>query len=1010
MEFRLLGPVEVWSDGERVTLGGPKPRALLAVLLLAHGRVLSMDRLVDQVWSEDPPPTARALIQSYVSSLRRALGGQMLETRPPGYVLHLPPDSLDLARFEWLTGQGRKALAEDDPERAAGLLRTALNLWRGAPLGGIGEALRMDAHRLDELRLAALEDRAAADLALDRTAELLSELPTLLADAPLRERLRGHLITALYRVGRQADALATYHEGRRLLADELGVDPSPELRRLYESIIRADEPGTPPERPAPEAEPVPEPPAAAVPVPTPAQLPPSVSDFVGRDDALGTLVEGLTTAGRPVWLVSGTGGVGKSTLAVQAAHRAAEAYPDGQLYAHLRGAGGPQAGPGEVIGGFLRALGVPDGAVPDRLEDRVSQFRSLVSGRRMLLVLDDAGDEAQVRPLLPGTPTCAVLLTSRNRLAGLDAVARIELDVLSGPAAVDLLARIVGPERVAAEPDAAAAVVRMCGHLPLAVRVAGARLAIRRHWTPATLQTRLADERRRLDELRVGDLEVRATFALSFRALDDPARTAFARLGLLGLPDFPCWVLQALLGVPEEEAEEAGEGLVDAQLLEVLGCDAAGRPRYRMHDLLRVYAAEQADAAGPPAERAAALERVVNTWLWLLTRTEAARAAVTVPAPAAGAHALPPEPGAAVAAADAAAADPVAWFAVEEPALCATVDRAAGLDLDEAACALATALAGSAFAIGNRFRQWHRAHTTALAAARRAGNLAGQATLLAGLGRLRYEEDRYADAEGHFEQALPLFESAGDSRGVAEALAGLGAVNRERGRFEPALDQLTRALTGFRGLVDHAGIGYTARLAASVHLERGDHDAVPGLLGESLEAYRRIGSVRGEALALRTAGLARRAVGDHTTAADLCTRAAALCRSLGDVLMAAYADQAAAKARIRLGETDGLRAQLADALQVCRDHTDPFGEGLVLRTLGELSLTEGRLDDADCRLGAAVDIWEALGLPLFCARARRDLAAVREAAGDAPGATALRAAARQVFAAYGSREHRELSG
>ncbi|MBT2408440.1 MULTISPECIES: BTAD domain-containing putative transcriptional regulator [unclassified Streptomyces] len=1024
MEFRLLGPVEVVREGKSLALGGPKPRTLLAALMLARGRVVSVDRLVDQVWSEEPPSTARALVQTYVSSLRRALRvNGLLETRPPGYALHVPADRLDIALFEERAGQGRGALASGDPVRAAGLLREALSLWRGTALDGTGGALRGEAQHLAELRLTALEARTAADLALGRAGDLVGELSSLVAEAPLRERFRAQLISALYRTGRQSEALEVYHEGRRLLADELGVDPGPELRRLYELIVRG-EPDTADPRtvsPPPESAPagVPQPAPA---LPAPAQLPPAVRGFVGRDRELAALVGGLSAA-EPVWLVSGSGGVGKSALAVHAAHRLARAYPDGQMYVDLRGTLGPSVPPGEAIGGFLRALGTPDAAIPEGLEARTARLRSELGGRQMLLVLDDAVDEAQIRPLLPGNPDCGVVITSRNRLAGLVGPNRIELGVLSDSAAVELLARTAGTDRVAEEPGAAAEVVRLCGNLPLAVRIAGARLATRSHWGLAALVDRLADERRRLDELRAGDLEVRSCFHLSFRALDPEARTAFARLGLLGVPDFAGWVLALLLDVPERVAEEVCERLVDSQLLEPFGhyADATAHsalqhtgtgygtpvqpPRYRLHDLLRLYASEQAEGTQTMPERSAAMSRVLDGWLALVGRAAAAQPSGAVPPPTTRTV----FPIAFQQAAAAATANPLAWFAVEERALVAAVEQAAALGLDTAACQLATALAASAYAVGNRFEQWDRVHATALAAARQAGNHAAEAGVLTGLGQLRYEEDRYTDAERHFRHALPLLESAGDTRGVAAVLSGLGSVNRERARFAVARDQLTRALHTFKDLGDHAGIGHTARLAASVYLEEGAYPAAHGLLAESLAAYRRIGSVRGEALALRTRGLVYRAAGDYRTASDLCAEAGIMFRRLDDRLMAAYADQALVKARIRLGETRSAGGILAAALRECVDHRDPLGEGLVLRTLGELALAEGDFIAAERHLMAAFRIWEGLDLPLFCARARRDLADVHEATGDHAAAARCREQALLVFAEFGAREYAELS-
>ncbi|MFJ7206965.1 AfsR/SARP family transcriptional regulator [Streptomyces sp. NPDC098789] len=1036
MEFRVLGPVEVVREGRPLALGGRKPRTLLAALLLARGRVVSVDRLVEQVWGDDPPSTACTLVQAYVSSLRRALAVDgLLETHPPGYALRVPAEGLDLALFEDRAARGREALLAGDPERAAGLLRGALGLWRGSALDGTGPALRGEAQHLAGLRLTALEARTAADLALGRGAELVGELFSLIAEAPLRERFRAQLMSALHRSGRQADALTVYHEGRRLLAAERGVDPGPDLRRAYDAILRGEPDARhPPDGPARRSGPAPTRPTVPdEPVPPPAQLPAAVRGFVGREREVGALVEGLG-ADDPVWLVSGSGGVGKSALALHAAHRSARAYPDGQLYVDLRGTLGPSVPPGEVIGGFLRALGTPDAAVPDGLDARTALLRTALDGKRLLLVLDDALDESQIGPLLPGNPDCGVVITSRNRLAGLAGPRRIELGVLSDATAVELLAGTAGPDRIAAEPDAAAEVVRLCGNLPLAVRIAGARLATRKHWGVATLVERLADERRRLDELRAGDLEVRSCFHLSFRTLDQRARTAFARLGLIGVPEFAGWVLALLLDVSEREAETVCERLVDARLLEPLAPDAgaaahhppgpahhppaplpsspgtgsaavAPPPRYRLHDLLRLYAREQAEATLTEPERAAAVARLLDGWFALVSC-----AADAQPSGAVLPHAARPRfPLALRQATAVASADPLGWFRAEETALVAAVERAAALGLDEAACRLATALSASAFAVGNRFDAWDRVHATALAAARAAGNSGAEAAVLTGLGQLRYEEDRYTDAERYFHQALPLLESAADARGVAAALSGLGSVNRERGRFAAAREQLTRALRTFTALADHAGIGHTARLAASVHLEEGAYPAAHELLAASLVAYRRIGSVRGEALALRTQGLVHRAAGDYRAAADLCAEAGDMFRLLGDRLMVAYADQALVKARIRLAETRGAADVLAAALRVCVDHRDPLGEGLVLRTTGELALLEGDFAAAEEHLVAAMRIWEGLDLPLFRARAQRDLADVHEATGHHAAAARTRAQALLVFAEFGAREYAELS-
>lgn len=1010
-DYRLLGPVEVWRAGRRLDVGGPKPRALLAALLLEPGRVVSVDALIDAIWGESPPDTARSLIQSYVSALRRALSADAIETRPPGYLIHADATLVDRTAFDRLTAQGRQAAAEGDHPAAARLLADALALWRGPALGGIGETLRAIADQLDEARQAAVEERIAAELALTgRETELAAELTALVATHPTRERLRGQLMLVLYRLGRQADALAVYEEGRGALADELGIDPGPDLRKMYEAILRADE-GLLPAAPH-----VPGPAAKETAVPVAALLPPTIGDFTGRDTQLAGVRAALSGPrdAMPVVVVSGPGGIGKSTLGVRAAHQVADAYPDGQLYAELRGATDPVA-PGEVLGRLLYALGADP---PDGDAERRDLFRSLVAGRRILLVLDDAGSESQVRPLLPGSATCGVLITGRARLGALPCTHRADLDVLDTEPGARFLGRVAGERFLRDEPDAVRRIVELCGGLPLAIRIAGARLATRRHWTARMLADRLADEHHRLDELAVGDLEVRAGLGLSYRALDAPARTALRRLGLLAAPDVAAWVVTALLDVPEAEAERVVEQLIDAQLLHCTGVDRAGQPRYRPHDLVRVYAAERADAEDPPAERAAAVGRALGAWLWLT-----GRAASATPSGAVELHRGLLDsggPGGSVAgdlrqlvrpvgpeATQRALADPAAWFEAEADAIAAAVERAAALDLHTLACEAAAALCSSAYTVGNRFEAWWRTHDAALAAARRAEDSAGEALLLIGLGQLRYEQDRFPESQGYFQQAAKLCAELGDVRGRAAAFAGLGSALREEGRLRAAQETLVRAVEGFRRLHDDPGLGLSCRYAGSVQLELGDFEAARAFLGESLRAYRRLGSRRGESLTLRSLGLVHRALGEYAAAEELSGRAVDLLSTLGDPLMLAYAMQARAKSRIRLGRSAEAAAEIRGVLDVCRAHRDRFGEALALRTLGECELAAGRLDTADQHLTTAAAHWHELELPLPRARTLRDLAAAREAAGDRASARALRAEARDVFVAYEARERDE---
>ncbi|MDX2598742.1 BTAD domain-containing putative transcriptional regulator [Streptomyces caniscabiei] len=1032
LEFRLLGPVEAWHGDRPLRLGGPKPRALLAVLLLRAGQVVPADALVDVIWGDEPPDTARALVQTYVSALRRALppeAADAIETRPPGYVLRPGVGRVDLTEFEARTADGRRAAAEGDHAEAARLLRRALELWRGPALGGVGEALRGEAGRLEEARQAALEERIAAELeAGGHEAELVTELTALVGAHPARERSRGQLMLGLYRLGRQAEALAVYAEGRAVLAEELGLDPGPELNRLYEAILRADPALLATTTPAPAPRP------AAAPPPRPVSLlPPAIGDFTGREEELARVVAGLTGAreAMPVVVVSGAAGVGKSALAVQAAHRVADEYPDGQLYAELHGFSEPVP-PAEVLGRLLRALGADP---PEDTAERGDLFRSLVAGRRMLLVLDDANGEAQVRPLLPGSASCGVLVTSRARLGGLVGARRTDLDVLDDARGLELLTRVTGPDRTPDDPleqAAARRIVELCGGLPLALRIAGARLATRRHWTPSVLAERLADEHRRLDELSVGDLEVRAGLGLSYQALDVCARRVLRRVATLGSADVAVWAVAALSGTSEDEAEEILERLLDAQLITCPGRDQVGQPRYRLHDLVRVYAAERAETEDPSDDRTAAVGRALSAGLWLMDRvTEKSpsgavtlRQGFTPKGRGAVTHAAPPrgreqphttesrEPTDAPTPVGArtthrALTDPFAWFDAEADTLTTAVERAAAMGLHTLACEAAAALCSSSFAIKNRFDAWWRSHDAALAAARRAEDRSGEALLIIGLGQLRYEQDRIAESQEYFRTAERVCTELGDVRGRSAALAGLGSACREVGELREAERALTDAADGFRRIGDDTGVGVACRYGGSVRLELGDQQGAFPLLDESLRAYRRLGSRRGEALALRTLSLVHRSLGAYEEAARVAEQALEILRDLGDPHMAAYALRARAKARMRLGHVREAETELHEILEVCRTHEDRFGEALTLRTLGECALTDGRLTDAEGLLTASAALWGVLALPLPRARALRNLSVVRAALGDPAGADVLRAEAMTVFDACEARERHE---
>ena len=650
MRFRLLGPLEVRAGEDWKEIGAPKWRSLLAVLLIRAGQVVPVDVLISEVWRDAPPARAANLVSIYVHRLRHLMDdadGSVLRTRAPGYQLRLGDADSDLQVFDALVHDGRRALAAGDAEGAVGLLAEALALWRGSPLADVPPTPLVDAEaeRLAERRLDAAELRITAELACGGAAQVIPELRRLLADHPLRENLWVLLMRALDGAGRHAEALDAYGQARNAIADELGVDPGAELRHLHAGMLAQDEilakesgeapgsisagtvtasPGPPESAPAIAAARIPRP------VPAPAQLPADIADYTGREDQVRHLCDLLSSADAHgeggavrIALVAGSGGLGKTSLAVHAAHRVRGSFPDGQLYVDLLGATPHPLGVGDVLARFLRDLGVDGRDIPVDEAERAARYRTVLAGRRMLIVLDNARDAAQVRPLLPGTASCSVLLTTRSRMPDLASTQLVDLNVLDDEEALTLFSRVVGDERAAAEPEATAEVLLACAGLPLAIRICAARLATRSGWTIAAMANRLRHEHRRLDELSVGDLAVRASFQVSFATLPASAQPdgiapadAFRLLGLWPGPSVSSVAAAALFGSAEDLATDALEALVDARLLESTSAD-----RYKFHDLLRVYAAERAmaDLSGP--DRDAAIGRLLR---WYMRTSDAA--------------------------------------------------------------------------------------------------------------------------------------------------------------------------------------------------------------------------------------------------------------------------------------------------------------------------------------------------------------------------------------------------
>ncbi|MGH3853607.1 MAG: BTAD domain-containing putative transcriptional regulator [Pseudonocardiaceae bacterium] len=744
MDFEVLGPLQVRQGAQPVQLSAPMHRMVLGVLLTRANTPVPVDVLVDALWAGRRDPRAAKKLQLHVHRLRRALGDPArIRFEHGGYTLRVDPGELDAERFESMITQGiTKGLTEGtdagQPARVVASLRAALRLWRGDPFSDIADLppLRVEADRLIERRLACLAQLYAAELACGHADAIIPELVELAARHPMREQLQGLLMTALYQAGRQAEALEVYHRTRGALVEQLGLEPGTELQRLEHAILTGN--------------PILE--APTTPAIIPAQLPADIADFAGRKAQLATIAHLAAAANQPATVlveITGKPGVGKTTLAVHAAHRLRAHYPDGQLFVNLRDAQARPLAPTDVLARFLRSLGVDPTAIPDDAEERAALYRSRLADQRLLILLDNAECAAQLRPLLPGTPGCVVLVTSRTRLAGLNGAQLIDLDVFEPDQALELLARVAGPRRVAAEPAMAREIVRLCGCLPLAVRVAGARLSARPHWALSRLEADLADEPHRLEALRHGDLQVRASFALSYESLDVSTRRAFRLLGLLEIGDFAPWVAAAALDVSQTRAEELVDTLVDAHLLDVAGPDASGRLRYRFHDLLRAYAREVLADQETEADRLAALDRAFGGWLALAE--EAVRCMTSSAFAGHFARTSCWRPDESVV--RSVSLDPAGWFAAEWAALVGAVEQAYSVESGRLGWALGVRLA-RIFLVRGHYEDWRGVCELILAGARRALDSGRDSLAPRALSELHRLTHRLDEALAGFERIL----------------------------------------------------------------------------------------------------------------------------------------------------------------------------------------------------------------------------------------------------------------
>ena len=924
MRLGILGPLLVVDDtGRQIPVTAARQRVLLAALLARANRIVPVDELAELVWDGAPPAGAARTLRSYAVRLRHAVGPQIadrIETRDPGYLCRIGEnDEVDELRFEALCRTARAALRPGAWAQAVDTAAQALALWRDEPLRDVPSLVLREqvVPRLEQLRAQVLEDRAEAGLHLGRQEQLVPELCDLVAAHPLRERFRAQLMLALACCGRRAEALEAYRDARRVLVDELGVEPGPELRTLHEKILAGEtvliasaSPGASPGVP---------------PTQVPRQLPAAVAHFAGRATQLKTLAGLPARAGQGagtvvISAIGGTAGVGKTALALHWAHQAAGRFPDGQLYVNLRGfdASGSPLDAAVAVRRFLDALAVPAARIPADPDAQVDLYRSVLADRRMLIVLDNARDAGQVRPLLPGAAGCLVLVTSRNRmtdLVALDGAIPLALDLLTPGEAGELLARRLGAERVAREQQAAGELIELCARLPLALNIAAARAAVHPDTPLGALAGQLRDAHRRLDVLSAGGggADLRAVFCWSYRALSTTAARLFRLLSLHPGPDIDLSAAASLAALPGDATRRALDELACAHLVTepVPG-------RYALHDLLRAFAAEQADHRDSEAERREALHRVLDHYLHTAHPAAHLLCPGQLPSPAA------PRPG--VAPESFADRDhAVGWFDRELTVLGAIVAHAAAAGFDTHAWQIPRALMGYLEHCGRTHEQLDIA-AIALPAAERAGDPGAQADAHRWLGAALAACGSCQQAQTHLARALDLFGTVGDGNGQGNVHNVLAGLRERQHRYADALAHAEHALDLHR-TADHAQ-GQARSLSAVARYQAllGQYQRALASSETALELTRQIGNAHREVVVLDTLGYIYQHVGRPAAAAAYYQQAQCLAEAVGALAPCAGALTGLGDARHALGDTPAARDAWQRALAILDDLKHPGAE------------------------------------------------------------------------------------
>ncbi|WP_116245103.1 BTAD domain-containing putative transcriptional regulator [Nocardiopsis sp. FIRDI 009] len=940
----LLGPLEVRRGGARINVRSERERTLIALLALRRGHTVTFEELAEAVWGQDRPKTARNQLSICVSALRRKIGAPgdgVIATSPAGYTLLADDTWTDLDQAREHAAAARAARTAHRPEEALRRLRAAEALWRGGALAGIDSSVvRAEARELERWRASLREECLETEVEQGLYREAEEKLAALVAADPYRERLHVLLIKALYGLGRREEALAAYDEARRLLREDLGVDPGPELEQAQADVLRGVEmvPAAVPEAdPAPTLAPAPVA-TASPPAPGPRRLPPAPNGFRARETELRRLHGALDEYGErgaPLRMaITGMGGVGKTALALQWAHQVADRFPDGQLYAdmHSYTESVPTLDASDVLCVFLCALGVPGATVPPGLEGRIAMFHAILADKCVLLVLDNVCSSEQIRPLLPPNDSCAVLITSRNTLDGLavvDGVGHLPLATLNRADSLEVLRSALN---TTVDSGDLSRLAELGDGLPLALRIIAARLTTHSGMSAPGLARRLANEQRRLAELSRGEIRLTAAFRVSYTALGDRAAHLFRLMGLLDAPDLPEWVLSALLDSDPLTAQDLVQELLNSHLVELSGEDAVGQYRYRMNGLVRLYAREQALRNEDEAERRAALERVLGGWVHLLG--EANRRQTGMPSAVFGGIVRRWLPDPVEVDEFLHAPTPVCWHQAERRSLAWSVAHASGAGLHAAAWEL-TVHSLPFFLRYQKVEDWYAIHREALRAARSAGDRRGEAALLYGMGLARGRTGE--SAAPFFHQALDIVTELGERRALGVVLTAYGEDLTRTGRAEKAVEYHERALAELNG--------------TGQPVERAD-----ALLGLAR---------------------ARLASGDPDGARSEVERAMSVAGSPAPWLLRARAELCQGRIHLSQGLAEQAVHRFRSGLRLARTGGDLYAQSHMLHALGEALVETGQVSAALEAATEALDIAERIGNPRCRALADATLAKAR---------------------------------